>query len=598
MRTLFVIIAVLLTVSLSGHVAEQGVYAADERATEKLAALIKDERAFHYQENPGTGPRSAPRPRARSLKSAAPADLRRRQQVLNGFKARLVEIEETELDEADRLNKTMLAYKLDSDLLFLEHRTWRLPLFSDSGFHTSPARLWRNINFKSRMDYEAYIEQLSDIPRYLREHTENLKLGIAEGFTMPQVVLSGLLPTFRAQVVSRVDESAFYKPFAEMTPNLSASEAASLREQAAQVIKGKVIPAYAELARFMEQDYMPVARRSIGANNLPNGEKYYAAMVQYYTTLDVNANEVHALGLREVARIRHEMEQVIKETGFSGSFTDFLVFLRTDPQFYAVTEKQLLKEASYIAKQIDGRLPQLFSKLPRQPYGVEAVPDAIAPNYTTGRYLQAAKDAPRGGYYWVNTYALNTRPLYVLPSLTLHEAMPGHHLQIAIAAELEDVPDFRLDIYPHAFGEGWGLYAEKLGLEMGVYETPYQQFGRLTYEMWRACRLVIDTGIHAKGWSRERAIKLLEDNSALSKHNIRVEVDRYIAWPGQALAYKMGELKILELRAHATKSLGAAFDVREFHNQVLAAGGIPLFLLEARIDSWIAQEHMAKNATH
>ena len=598
MRNLFALATLLLTLSFSEHAAAQGRNTEDIGAADKLAVLINDERAFHYQENPGTGPRSAPKPRARSLKSAAPADQERRQQVLRGFKARLVEIGEAELDEADRLNKTMLAYKLDSELLFLEHRAWRLPLYSDSGFHTSPARLWRNINFQSRADYEAYIEQLSDIPRYLREHTENLKLGIAEGFTMPQVVLTGLMPTFRAQVVAEAEESTFYKPFAEMATTLPANEAALLQGQAVQVISEKVIPAYAELARFMEQDYMPAARRSIGANNLPNGESYYTAMVQYYTTLDVGAEEIHALGLQEVARIRHEMEQVIKETGFAGGFAEFLVFLRTDPQFYARTGKQLLREATYIAKKIDGRLPQLFNKLPRQPYGVEAVPEAIAPNYTTGRYLQAAKDAPRGGYYWVNTYALNTRPLYVLPSLTLHEAMPGHHLQIAIAAELENVPDFRLDIYPHAFGEGWGLYAEKLGLEIGVYETPYQQFGRLTYEMWRACRLVIDTGIHAKGWSRERAIKLLEENSALSKHNIRVEVDRYIAWPGQALAYKMGELKILELRARATEALGAAFDVREFHNQVLAAGGIPLFLLEARISGWIEEELSQAEVVH
>ena len=590
MRNSFVVATLFFALILSQNVVGQSAGVESISATDKLAALIKDERAFHYQENPGTGPRSAPKPRARSLKRVTPADQNRRMAMFAGFKERLDQIVAERLDDAGRLNQAMLAFKLEGDLLFLEHRTWRLPLYSDSGFHTAPTRLWRDINFQNGEDYDAYIEQLSDIPRYLQEHIANLKLGIAEGFTMPQIVLEGLMPTFRAQVAVSPEASSFYTPFVEMAPVLLAEASITLRNKARRVIAEQIIPAYSQLARFMEQEYMPAARGSVGANHLPNGTGYYAAMVRYYTTLDVSADEVHALGLREVARIRREMEQVIKATGFTGSFSDFLVYLRTDPQFYAKDEKQLLMTASYLAKQIDGRLPQLFGKLPRQPYGVEAVPAEIAPNYTTGRYLQAAKGAPRGGYYWVNTYALDTRPLYVLPSLTLHEAMPGHHLQIALAAELENVPDFRLDIYPHAFGEGWGLYAEKLGLEIGVYETPYQQFGRLTYEMWRACRLVIDTGIHAKSWSRAQAIKLLEDNSALSKHNIRVEVDRYIAWPGQALAYKMGELKILELRVRATKALGATFDVRKFHDRVLSAGGIPLFLLEDRVEDWIAEQ--------
>jgi len=595
MRGLFLFAAVILFVGVPPNVAAQDTESHDaenvgQSAAAKLSALIEDERAFHYQENPGTGPRSAPKPRARSLRRVTPADQERRRLAFAEFKTRLNQIDTQALDEAGRLNKTMLAFKLDSDLLFLKHRTWRLPLFSDSGFHTSPTRLWRRINFKNTEDYEAYIELLADLPRYLAEHTENLRLGMSEGFTMPRVVLEGLMPTFAAQMVGMPEESSFYKPFVKMAANLTAEETAPLRAAAKLIILEQVTPAYRELNRFMEKEYLPASRSSLGASELSGGADYYAAMVNYYTTLDISADEVHELGLREVARIRSEMESIIEETGFKGSFAEFLVFLRTDQQFYAKSEKQLLMTASYLAKKIDGRLPQLFGKLPRQPYGVEPVPEAIAPNYTTGRYIGAPLDAPRGGYYWVNSYGLDTRPLYVLPSLTLHEAVPGHHLQIALAAELEDVPEFRLALYPHAFGEGWGLYAEKLGMEIGLYETAYEQFGRLTYEMWRACRLVIDTGVHAKGWSRDRAIKLLEENSALSKHNIRVEVDRYIAWPGQALAYKMGELKILELRGRATKALGATFDVRKFHDRVLSAGGIPLFLLEARIDSWIASE--------
>ena len=555
-----------------------------------LAGLIKDERAFFYQENPGTGPRDEKRPVARSMRLAAPSDQVRRMATLQSFLRRLDELNSADLDSEGQLNQQMLRYALESQLLFLTHRTWRMPLYSDSGFHTSPARMWRDISFQNKTDYEGYIDRLSDLPRYLREHTENLKLGMVEGFTMPKIVLDGLLPTFKAQASGVAADSTFYTPFLDMASNIPDAEKMLLRRRALEVIGAEVIPAYGRLTAFMEQEYYPVARTEIGASHLSNGSAFYEAMVRHYTTLEVSADEIHQLGLQEVARIRAEMETVIADSGFEGGFVEFLAFLRNDPQFYATSEEQLLMTASYIAKKIDGRLPKLFGKLPRQPYGVEAVPASIAPNYTTGRYLNAPLDAPRGGYYWVNTYALKTRPLYAIPALTLHEAMPGHHLQIALAAELEDVPEFRQDIYPHAFGEGWGLYAEKLGLELGIYQTPYDHFGRLSYEMWRACRLVIDTGIHAKGWTRTQAIRLLEENSALSKHNITIEVDRYIAWPGQALAYKVGELKILELRRRAAKMLGEQFDVREFHDRILSAGGIPLYLLEARIDAWIDQK--------
>jgi uncharacterized protein (DUF885 family) len=579
--------AILLGMLLSGGLWAQS---ANADADAQLQQLILDQRAFYYRENPGTGPRDKAPPKARTMRRVAEDDQNRRAKAVAGFLQRLGQIEQADLDAEGRLNHQLLAYKLKNDQLFLSHRTWRLPLFSDSGFHTSPARMWRGVTFHTADDYQAYIERLADLPRYLAEHTDNLRQGMADGFTMPKVVLDGLLPSFKALVVEDPTQSPFYKPFLSMAAAVSEVNSEALSASARHVIAKRVMPAYAALATFMEKEYYPVARMSIGASELPDGPAYYKAMIRYYTTLDVSPDDVHQLGLREVARIRTEMEQVIKDSGFKGSFAEFLVFLRTDPQFYAKSEKQLLMTASYIAKQIDGRLPKLFGKLPRQPYGVEAVPASIAPNYTTGRYVGAPRNAPRGGYYWVNTYNLKTRPLYTIPALTLHEAMPGHHLQIALSAELPDVPEFRQDMYPHAFGEGWGLYSEKLGLELGVYQTPYEHFGRLSYEMWRACRLVIDTGIHAKGWTRAQAIKLLEENSALSKHNIRTEVDRYIAWPGQATAYKMGELKLLELRARATKALGSKFDVRVFHDKILSAGGIPLYILEARIDKWIAAE--------
>jgi len=574
--------------ALTANTAFTPVFAAENSGAAKaLADLFAEERVFHYAENPGSGPRGEPRPVATQMRSVSPADHMRREAQYGAFLGALEAIDRSALNADEQLNYDMFKYNMDSRLVFLKHKAWRLPLQSDSGFHTYPSRMWRSINFRKADDYRRYIERLGDMPRYLQDNMANLRQGVVEGFTMPKVVLDGLMPTFDAMVAETAEDSSFYTPFKAMVDTLSEAEASALTAAAKDVIENQVIPAYAALRDFMRDEYYPAATEKLGAVERPGGDEFYADMVRYYTTVDISPEEVHALGLKEVARIRGEMEEVIKETGFEGSFAEFLEFLRTDPQFYAKTEKDLLMYASYVAKLIDGRLPRLFGHLPRQPYGVEAVPASIAPNYTTGRYVGAAADAPRGGYYWVNTYALDKRPLYAIPALTLHEGMPGHHLQIALSNELENVPEFRLGIYPHAFGEGWGLYSEKLGMELDIYETPYEQFGRLTYEMWRACRLVIDTGIHSKGWTRDQAIKLMEENSALSKHNIRTEVDRYIAWPGQALAYKMGELKFLELRKKASDALGEDFDVRKFHDYVLSAGGIPLYLLEQRVDGWI-----------
>ncbi|MGD8358552.1 MAG: DUF885 domain-containing protein, partial [Lysobacterales bacterium] len=350
------------------------------------------------------------------------------------------------------------------------------------------------------------------------------------------------------------------------------------------------VPAYRRLYDFFRNEYVPGARTSLGASDLPNGKAFYRAQIQRYATVDMTPEEIHALGLQQVERIQAEMADVIEQTGFKGSFADFLKFLRTDPQFYATTPKQLLAYASYYAKKIDGRLPMLFGHLPRQPYGVAPVPAEIAPFYTAGRYSGAPLDARHGGYYWVNTYALESRPLYAIPALTLHEAAPGHHIQGALALEQENQPPFRRYDYISAFGEGWALYAEKLGIEMDIYETPYEDFGRLTYEMWRACRLVIDTGIHAMGWTRQQAIDYLASRTALSLHEVTTEVDRYISWPAQALSYKLGEYTILKLRARAEERLGADFDVRAFHDFVLSLGSVPLDVLEDEVDHWLDQQ--------
>lgn len=506
------------------------------------------------------------------------------------FLDRLLKIKRRKLSPGDQLNYDLFRFVVENRVEGAKYRGWRVPLLSDSGFHTRILRMHEAMRFETAQDYERYIARLQAVPGYFAAHIQNMRLGMEEGFTMPRAILDNMAPSIAAQVVSQPTESVFYTPFKSMPDDIDEETANALRHEAVSVINDEVIPAYGRFLLFFNGEYKPVARETLGASALPDGDAYYRYLVRYYTTLDITPEEVHEIGLAEVARIRGEMEDIIKRVGFEGSFAEFLDFLRTDPQFYAKTPDELLKDAAWLAKTIDGKLPSLFGRLPRIPYTVEPVPEAIAPNYTTGRYVGPPEGGGRGGIYWVNTYALDKRPLYALPSLTLHEAVPGHHLQVALSMELEDVPRFRRELYPHAFGEGWGLYAEKLGIDMGLYDDPHADFGRLTYEMWRAGRLVVDTGIHSMGWTREQAVQLFVENSALSIHNINTEVDRYISWPGQALAYKMGELTILRLRARAEETLGDRFDIRAFHDAVLAAGGVPMTVLEARIDAWIASQ--------
>ncbi|WP_353056948.1 DUF885 domain-containing protein [Microbulbifer sp. MLAF003] len=370
----------------------------------------------------------------------------------------------------------------------------------------------------------------------------------------------------------------------------SPAEQQRLRETGKAAIEQVAIPAFARVANFLEGDYLKAASETIGAEKMRGGSDYYRHNIRNYVTLDMDPLEIHRTGLAEVKRIRAEMEELIKESGFKGTFEEFTHFLRTDPQFYAQTPEELLKETAYISKRIDYLLPEFFNLLPRTPYGVVPVPSEIAPNYTTASYNPAAIGGTRGGAYWLNTYGLDQRPLYELPALTLHEAVPGHHLQNALSQELENVPDFRRNLYLSAFGEGWALYSERLGKEMGLYTTPYEHFGRLSYEMWRAARLVIDTGIHSQGWTRQQALDFLSSNTSLSPANVRAEVDRYISWPGQALSYKMGEIKIRQLRAQAEKELGDRFDLRVFHDALLKNGALPLSMLEEQMQGFIEEQ--------
>jgi uncharacterized protein (DUF885 family) len=421
----------------------------------------------------------------------------------------------------------------------------------------------------------------------------NLRTGVREGFTIPAEILPNLAKVIAAEQYAKPEDCPLYSPFANLPSTMPAAEQERLRAAGREAIATKVLPTYAAFQRFFDGEYLPGARKTLGASAMPSGAAYYADLVSYYTTLpDATPEGIHTVGLAEVKRIRADMEAIIDEVGFQAPagenrFRAFLEFLRTDPQFYPKTAGELLREAAFIAKDIDWKLPRYFGRLPRTPYGVRPVPAVLAPNYTAGRY----SGGPTGGAgeYWVNTTSLDKRPLYALPSLTLHESVPGHHLQGALAREMENVPLFRLNFYPHAFGEGWGLYSEWLGQEMGVYRTPYERFGRLTYEMWRACRLVVDTGMHSKGWTRDQALEFMAANTALSTLEIRTETDRYISWPGQALAYKMGELKIRELRARAEKALGEKFDIRAFHDTVLGNGGVTLAVLEQQVDAWIAR---------
>jgi uncharacterized protein (DUF885 family) len=508
--------------------------------------------------------------------------------------AELDAIDRDKLSEENRINLTILRGQVQNSVDEYVFNTHYMPLTSEYGFHSSLSFMVSSSDYTKPQDYQLYLAKLQQIPRYFSQNIGWMRKGLEVGLTQPKAVLEGYQDSITAYIVDDATQSEFYKPFLNNTAGLSDSEFAAFQKQAQTIIKEQVIPAYQGYLTFFNNEYQPGARTDIGISSTPNGKAFYENRAKYYTTTDMTPKEIHELGLQEVARIRAEMEKIIEKVGFEGSFADFVHFLRTDPQFYAKTPKDLLKEASYIAKKMDAQLPKLFHTLPRMPYGVAPVPESIAPKYTTGRYSGSRRD-DQAGYYWVNTYALDKRPLYVLEALTLHEAVPGHHLQISLNAELESLPSYRRNAYLSAFGEGWGLYSEFLGIEAGFYQDPYSDFGRLTYEMWRAARLVVDTGMHMYGWSRERAMKFMSENTALSLHNVKTETDRYISWPAQALSYKIGELTIKRLRHEAEQALGQDFDIREFHHQILRHGSVPMSVLEEQIQLYIKAE-LAKRA--
>ena len=557
-------------------------------ATEQLQQVIDKHWQYSLQEDPVTAGRMGLSGYNDRLPAVTAADRSRRLASEQQFLQQLAAINTAQLTDADRVNHQLLSWVLRNSIqanqLFLD----RIPANTFYSFWSLALEASSGLAMPKVSDYQDYISRINDFGRYFDENIANMRQGIKDGFVLPKIVVQGIAPTVRAQVYSEPQQSSLYQPFETLPAAFSKAEQQQLQSAAAQAIAQVALPAFARLADFLEGDYMQAATDSLGAEQLPNGTAYYRHTINTYVTLDLDPAAIHTIGLAEVTRIRAEMDQLIKQTGFSGSFAEFTHFLRTDPQFYATTPRELLAEASYIAKRIDYRLPEFFGKLPRMPYGVVPVPAEIAPNYTTASYNSAAIGGTRGGAYWLNTDSLDQRPLYELVALTLHESVPGHHLQSALSQELENVPQFRRNLYLSAYGEGWGLYAERLGVEMGVYENAYQQFGRLSYEMWRACRLVIDTGIHSQGWSRQQALEFLANNTSLSPANVRAEVDRYISWPGQALSYKMGEITIRRLRDKAEQALGNAFDLRAFHDALLANGALPLEILEAEMERFIA----------
>ena len=524
------------------------------------------------------------------LPSVGLVDEARRDQSDRSFFARLEKIDRARLNGGDQLNYDLFHRILSDRIADYSFKTYLMPITNREGFHVSFAQLGDRVPLRTTKDYENYCARLEAFKTYAGQYIDVMREGIKQGYVLPRIVLDGWEPAVEKHVVDDPTQSLLFAPFEKFPETVAQKDRTRLTERGKKAIMASVVPGYRAFGAFMGKEYVPACRETIGASELPDGKAYYEHCVRYYTTLNLTPRQVHDTGLAEVKRIRSEMDGVMAETGFKGTFAEFLEFMRTDKHFYVDTTEALLKEVSYICKKADGQLPTLFKTLPRMPYGVKPVPDFIADKTSTAYYEDPTGDGTRAGFYFMNTSQLESRPLYELEALSLHEAVPGHHLQIAIQYELPDVPNFRRYDWFTAFVEGWGLYSERLGIEMGFYEDPYSNFGRLTYEMWRALRLVVDTGIHYFGWTRQQAIDYMAANGALSLHNVTTEVDRYISWPGQAVAYKTGELKFRELRAYATRELGDAFDVREFHDVILWGGAVPLDVLDANVKAWVARK--------
>jgi uncharacterized protein (DUF885 family) len=546
-------------------------------ADSRLQTLYTDE--WKWREDQFPDNEDAQKPIQDHLPKVDPASqamrLQKWQEVLQGLDA----IPRAELSTAEQINFDIYRPQIQALIADQQFREFEMPANSDTTF-------WTNIGYTARrqyrgvQDYRNWIGQMKDLPRYFHEQMDEMRAGLKRGFTPPRVTLEGRDASITAVTDATPEASLFYTPFKDM-PGIPEADKKSLRDEAISTIRDTVQPAYRELLTFFRAEYLPGTRTTLAAYDLPDGRAYYRARIREFTTLDQDPAAIHAFGESEVARLHEQMLGAMKETGFTGDFPAFLAFLRKDPQFQAKTPEELLMRAAWIAKRFDGKASQYFGQLPRARFAIRPVPEDLAPFYTAGR------GGP--GVYLLNTYNLPSRPLYNLTALTLHESAPGHAFQLPLAREHKQQPDFRQHTYLSAYGEGWALYCELLGLEMGMYDTPYDRFGMLNYQIWRAARLVVDTGIHSQAWTRDRAIAYLRDYTALPQHEIETEVDRYIAWPAQALSYYLGEDAIIKSRAKAEKALGPKFNVRAFHDTVLELGSVPIPVLQARIDRFIAE---------
>jgi uncharacterized protein (DUF885 family) len=581
-----ILLACLLATTTGAMATGRPVGSAATGADQAFEAIYKAEWDWRMRQSPSwdeDSDNSARKP-ATSLADVGAEAQAKRLAYLDGVLKQLDGVDPRKLSSANQVNFAVYRPQIEHMAAEIRFRDYEMPFNADSSF-------WSDLGFMARITprdadgYRAYAARLRDVPRYFQQQTANMRAGLARGFSVPRAVLDGRDASIAMVAeLKDIDGSGFYDPYRKMPASIPAAEQEALRAEGRAAIREAVVPAFVDLLVFFRSEYVPKARTTLAAEAMPDGDAWYREQIRKYTTLDLSADEIHAIGLKEVAAIRAEMDAIIGQVGFKApagqqAFPAFLAFLRSDPRFYAKTPQELLDRAAWISKRVDGEVGKVIGTLPRGRFTIVPVPPDIAPFWTAGR----------GGAdtYWVNTYNLPSRPLYNLPALTLHESSPGHALQGSLVREQGDVPDFRKD-YISAYGEGWGLYSEWLGKEMGVYQTPYEDFGRLTYAMWRACRLVIDTGVHHKGWTRAQALAYLRDNTALSEHEVTTEVDRYISWPGQALSYKLGELTIMRLRREAEAALGPRFDVRAFHDAVLAQGSVPLPVLESQIRAYIA----------
>jgi len=589
MKQIFVI-AISIFVALIG-----GVKVADADVGSRPAAqgalygLFEEAWELDMQDNPVWASMLGDRRFNRAWGELSAASFERRRMANAAILKRLDSIDQESLSPQDQINFLLFDQAYESRMAEAEHPTHLMPISQRGGIQTLD-EIGDRLRLETVQDFDDWLARLAQIDQLMQQTIALMKEGMASGYVPPKITMSRVPGQIAKQLVSTAEESLFFKPFEILPNSIAPAQQARLQSEARSIINETVIPAYQTLEKFFNEEYLPACRDSIGASDLPNGAAFYEYRVRRYTTTDMTPEEVHQVGLTEVQRIRNEMMAVKAAVGFEGSLDAFFNFLRTDPQFYFEDPEDLLRAYEAQAKRIDPELVRLFTKLPRMPYGIKVIPEAVAPDTTTAYYTRPAADGSRAGYYWVNLYNPASRPKFEIPVLTVHEAMPGHHLQIALQQELESLPNFRRYSGFTVFTEGWGLYSERLGYDIGLYQDPYDQFGQLSYDMWRAVRLVVDTGMHYKGWSRDEAIAYFERNAPRKKLDIINEIDRYISWPGQALAYKIGQLKMLALRDKASSQLGDRFDLKRFHDRMLSQGAIPLSLLEITMDQWIESE--------